>query len=335
MEKKQRDIGDEIRAGLEAQGYYIVRGHVTPERCDEIRAEFFKYLEEVAPHFKADDISSWDLKNLPPRIHGLLQHYGVGTQKHAVMARSELEPLFERFWKTDRLFTSFDGTSFAVNPYRITGRPNSLSTDTRCEGNLHLDQTSEGFSSVQAGLAVTTQGPNCRLFTCIPRSHLYHGEIMEAERKKTKPIQKDWVVLEDEILLIKHGLERVRVPLEKGDVIFWDSRLVHGSTEFQDPSPYRAYRLQVFVSMAPIPSDPKIYAQQLAKRKKYWSESRTTRHCAKIVTVFPKQPRTYGRDCSMFKTPPPFMDLTEREKQFHGLVAYPSVEEESEKETVA
>lgn len=377
-EKRQKGVEYDrefIMKELKENGYVVLKNVVSAEKCEEIKNDFLEYMEKLEPDFKKDDKSTWTNDVLPFRTRGLLQHFKVGTQPHAVKARDAVKHVFETIWETDKLLTSFDGTSFAMKP-KVCKMKNLQDWIEKTEkvDPIHIDQTTEGFSSVQGGLAVVNQSENCKVFLVVPKSHLYHHRLMriaqkeqlvktkekydqvlkemnqvvaemEKERtaeldskydkleKKKKVLEKEipmwndthWLILSENMKesLKRKGLKRVRVPMEAGDFVLWDSRCVHSSSDFTKEADPTEFRLQVFVSMAPVPADAKVYKKEIEKRKKYWEKGVTTKHSAQILRPFPLKPFVHaGQKIADFTKIESYNELTPEQQKLHGLIAY-------------
>ena len=333
-------MGEAIWDELTRNGYCLLKGVVEKEKCDEIADKFFDYMEYIQEDFKRDDKTTWTQDILPIRTRGLLQHYGVGVQEHAVMARMAVKPVFETLYPNEQLTCSFDGTSFAPRPkvFKFANLQDWKLKHLEVE-KVHVDQTTKGCTSIQGGLALVDQGENCKVFVVVPGSHHIHEEIMKIRQKnkqeKSKALKKQrvelplwdneqWLIMDEEMeaLLAEKGLKRVRVPMEKGDFVLWDSRCVHSSADFTKQCGQDDYRLQVFVSMAPRIKDPVAYEKEVEKRKKAFHDCRTSKHSARELRLFPKNPRAYVPDTRQLCTPRPAKDLTEEALKLHGLLKY-------------
>lgn len=351
----------ELLEALHRDGYVVVKNAVSKQDCETIQTEFFDYLEKLVPGFHRNDRSTWTSKILPNRAHGLIQQYRVGTQAHAVHSRTAVKPVFDALYGNQELTCSFDGTCFAPCPSRFHfNNLEDWKEKTYKFESIHIDQTSEGFKSVQGGLAVVDQSENGKVFMCMPGSHKYHKEIMtmhqkdcEAERKRLEEIvdqaqkkqktetaklkkmpksfplwkEDNWLIMTDEMkaFLKKRGLERIRVPLKQGDVVLWDSRTVHYSSDFTRACNRLEYRLQVFVSFAPRLRG-EAYEAEIKKRQQGWKEGRTS-HCqAQQLKFFSMAPRTRSQEdkdkVNSMNPVESFNELTLEEKKFHGLVKY-------------
>lgn len=322
MNKKMKTgLLNELKNQLAVDGYAVIPNYVDEENCELINTYFWDYMETLNPLLKREDKTTWTTLNLPANTRGLIQHYNCGFQKHAVHARKLLAPLFEHLHGTDKLVSSFDGTSFSRKPknhkYKDLEDWSIRGWETDA---FHIDQTTEGFKCVQAGLAVIEQDEDSHVFICVPGSHLYHEEIMKLNGGFKKG---DWLVMNDETkaFLKSKNLELKRIALEKGSVVCWDSRTAHSSSGYCKTSNPETTRLQVFVCMAPASNDKQIFNLEFEKRNKGYEEGRVSRHNPITVSLFPKNPRLYAPAQMKFNIPKS-IELDEEEKKLHGLLSY-------------
>ena len=335
-----------VRAELEENGYVVIRNAVSVEVCDEIQSLFMDYMEGLTNgKFQRDDRSTWTNEILPNRTKGLIQHYNVGMSKHAIRSRMEVKYIYEALFGTDKLTCSWDGTSFTTTP-RVFPFKNLEDWKDKCweKTPVHVDQTDLGFNSVQGGLAITKQYEDGHVFVCVPKSHLHHEELLrlgqeqlneenEARRKedekngsKKRPkrsIEEHWLIMgeKQQEYMRAHGLVMKRVPLERGDFVLWQSRLVHASAGYCRTTDVDSFRLQVFVSMAVASNDP----AEIAKRQKYVELKRTSKHSARDMRYFGATSRIYSaeqKEKHEALTIPDCPEMSEEEKKLHGLIPY-------------
>jgi ectoine hydroxylase-related dioxygenase (phytanoyl-CoA dioxygenase family) len=343
---------------LRTKGYCVVKSVVSVERCKELENEFFDYMENLQPKFKRNDQTTWTNELLPTRTRGLLQHYAVGTQAHAVHARTECLPIFQALFPEQELTCSFDGTSFAPRPkvFKFADLKDWENKQRQKEA-VHIDQTTEGFCSIQGGLALVDQPLDSKVFVVMEGSHHHHEKIMQIQKErrvrekeeilaqismntpeKKKLLAKlrqypkgdvpvwydeNWLIMTDEMMdyLEQENITRKRISLDTGDLVLWDSRCVHASADFTKRSIPNSYRLQVFVSFAPRLPNGVEYDREIKKRTNAFFSGRTSKHSAQILRLFPIAPRTYGKRETL-ESVYSYEELTEEEKKFHGLIHY-------------
>jgi ectoine hydroxylase-related dioxygenase (phytanoyl-CoA dioxygenase family) len=355
---------ESLREALDRDGYVVVPNVLDdPERLASL---FWDYMEGLTMgRVRRDSKESLTQANRPVHTRGLLQHYNCGLQRYAIETRMAVKPVFEALWGTDKLTSSFDGTSFTWQRKTYTHKDLRAWRKDAWNEKLHIDQTEYGFSSVQGGVALTRQRENEHVFVCVPGSHRYHEQLLEISVRAAlsdwskvsdsvkKALHRDgvteyhimgwdamtaeakdkvmkiglkmktlhWEVMSDNqktFLREKCDLKVVRVPLEAGDMVLWDSRTVHTSATYTKDSDQNACRIQVFVAMKPAVNTP----EEIEKRAKAFEAGRVSKHSADYIRLFPKQPHTHGSNPAPCEIPPSDPNMTDEEKRLHGLIPY-------------
>jgi hypothetical protein len=184
--------GEEMREVLARDGYFVMKDVFEEKTCDALKDSCWDYLERMCPGVDRNDPSTRRDDTMPLNMKGLIQQHNIGFQPFSVDAHLMAKPLYEKFWGTDKLVCSFDGVSITENRKRAHYK--SLADwKEKCwdKNEVHIDQTTPGFFSVQGGLAITDQEEDEHVFLCIPGSHHYHEDILRigkecAERECAK-----------------------------------------------------------------------------------------------------------------------------------------------------
>ena len=275
---------------LEKDGCCIVRNVVATETLDVITSEFFDYIEAFQPGFQRNDISTWARVGLPLVHHGLMC---LGTQKHAVHARTACKPVFDSLFNTKDLLCSFEGTHFNPPPRRV----NTCGDIWYNPLNLQMVETRNIYSlrndMIQGILNLEDQTEESSLFYVLPKSHLFHEELLllKDDSVYLNPDMKDY--------LDYKGIRPQGVVLNRGDILLWQPHLVVGKGKASIKS--SRYSLQVQMTFG-LRRDN----HQQLKRTKYFQQARTTLH-----SLRPLPP-----DRSLRKPFP----LTDDEVRYHGLI---------------
>lgn len=249
-----------VKEQLNLQGYAVLESGIDVVELDSIKTEAEEWLSIVAP-------------TIPP--HGVIKFYEVAHQ--AFMWRIRTHPkiiaLFEALYETNGLVASFDGVGYIP--------PNLKRKDTNW---LHSDQRPSdcGFKCFQGAVALTSN--EARTFQCVPQSHLkLQGYYQKYPPKDASRFQKAPHFLEYDATS-----EATTVPLKMGQILIWDSRLLHQNV-------YGAgcgeKRLVAYVSYLPRRG---CSATQKSKRLKYFETRRATSHWAYPVAVSGLQPQVWG-----------------------------------------
>lgn len=317
--------GKEIKDRLAENGYVVVRRVVSMEKVNEILKECYAWLKEASEdeEFDGNKPETWN-KNAdkwPIHTRGLIQHYNVAWQKFFVDARMEVKKVFEEIYGTKDLVSSFD--SISVTRRSKTFKYKSVSdwmakayvkSIKGYSDKLHVDQTSNSLARcIQSGLAFIDQDTEDHVFTCVPKSHSIHEEVLGGKLDAS-----EWRVMgEREIELFKqHHMYPVRVPLKAGDVVMWDSRTAHASSSYCANSKSTARRVQLFVCMKPSGD---MDEKQRAIRKRAYEEGICSKHDPLPVRLFSKTPRSFSKPPT-FKKMSSYDGMTMDERKLHGLM---------------
>lgn len=210
---------------------------------------------------------NWWASNGPLEIpaHGVFKFHRVGHSAFAWWTRTRptVRRVFQDLWGTENLITSFDGFGYW-----------SEKMNRRNTNWMHVDQAPNDpvYRCVQGSVAFTES----RSFMVAPGSHRKFESYMADHN-------------------LAHGSAWQKVPefyesatvvsVEPGDMILWDSRTAH-QNRYQPVE-----RLTQYVCMLPRSRAPE---RQLEKRRKYFTEKRTTSHWPTPIRVNGLQPQVYG-----------------------------------------
>jgi hypothetical protein len=216
------------------------------------------------------------------------------------------ERVFEKLYGTQELHCSKDGFTLQ----RPTQEELGLTP------NDHFDQGSDlhGLQCIQGSVALTDQEHDDGCFLCWPGSHKYHREIVNGRRKRGR---EDFIILNDQEkeLLHRKGIEPLRVPVRKGDMILFRSDLAHkGAMPIGKRENFRAV---VYICMLPAALTPEeVYADKL----KAYQKLETGCHWPNREEWFGIK-RELAIDIKPFYKKPP--TLTQRQRLLYGLDRYP------------
>ena len=262
-----KTLHDDVRKSLEENGYAVVKNVLTPEEVKEARVMFDEWRASVP---------NLDKQHNTVDPHGIYKHHEAGHQKHAWFIRTcpNVQEVFKKFWKTDELVVSFDGSCY-------------IGPECRKKDNCwtHTDQApnSVGLKCIQGFVALTTNKQ--RTLVVYEGSHLEHEKYFkENDIKGTK----NWFKFdEDYVASLKDRRRVLHVPA--GALVLWESRTYH-QNQYGKPG---EERLVQYISYLPK-NDPKNNERMRKKRLNYFDTRRTTSHWAYPISVNGKQPQTYG-----------------------------------------
>uniref|UniRef100_A0A7S0ZSD3 Phytanoyl-CoA dioxygenase n=1 Tax=Noctiluca scintillans TaxID=2966 RepID=A0A7S0ZSD3_NOCSC len=301
-------FAQDVKTRLETDGYAVLRAVLSPAEAEAEYNRMWRFVETVSPGVSRNDPNSWKAtKTVDPWPHAsrdMMQLHQAGwvfNELRETLATRVFEPLYG----TTALHCSKDGFCFQ----RPTKQPlKRRSID-------HFDQSGQkvGLHCIQASVALLDQEEEDGCFLCWPQSHRFHAGIAS----KSKPV--DWYVLSDsdKATLSDAGLEAIRVPVQRGDVLLWRSDLAHSAAT---PIGVRhGFRAVVYVCMLPAHLTPEpVYAR---KREAY-QKLHTGSHWPDKESWFFKR-WNFGRQSlnatPYHNTPPEF---NKRLQQLYGLIRY-------------
>lgn len=274
---------EECIAQLERDGYCVVPDVLTEEQADEGASRMWDWLESMAPgHLNRNDPSTWTNKNLPYRLHGIIQQYYAGHQQYVWDLRDipRVGECFAELWSVklekeltrDDMLVSFDAVNITL-PWESNAQKSKVWP--------HSDQraTVKGFACAQGFLNLqhTTEDDGCLVVW--RGSHHLHARYCEERKEyleeKGVNLNRDWIKLPDRDAswFEERGCEMVRVAAPKGSLVLWDSRAIHCNSQARQGR--KTLRQVVYVCMVPreFATD-----RQLEKKWDNFVLKRTTSH---------------------------------------------------------
>lgn len=248
-------------AELKENGYVVI-DLFDSEKSEKYLKEFNKWNESIVD------------KPIPP--HGVISHYQIGHQPFTWSLRTEdkLIEAFKQAYETkDDLVVSFDGWGYI---------PSNLKRKDK--DWFHIDQPPKRteFACYQGQVAMTDNEE--RTFRCIPGSHKYFKDHF-TEFPSKNPSSGFQKINFD--FYISKGLEPKNIPLKRGQLLIWESRLVHCNRYGEAGET----RVVAYVSYLPR---SKATSAQLKKRIQAFENKRTTSHWAYPLKINSLQPQVYG-----------------------------------------
>jgi hypothetical protein len=238
---------------------YIVIPVISEESADKYYSKF----------------KSWsnNLRTIP--AHGVISHYEIGHQPFMWELRVEEEVMkpYKEIYGESGLVVSFDGMGYI---------PSTLNRKDRDWWHVDQEPKNPEFKCIQSFVSLTNNTE--RVFQCIKGSHKYFEEYFNKNQSKTssKAWQKVNVEYFEDI-----GLEKIQVNVKKGEMVLWDSRLVHCNRYGNSGEE----RLVAYISYRPR---SKMTEQQGKKRLAAFENRRTTSHWAYPIRLNSLQPQVYG-----------------------------------------
>ena len=230
-------------------GYAVIPSVIAREEAEKYQQAALDWLKSFDnPELDLSDPSTWTPSNLPfiSEIN-TCNHYGVVHERF--MWDIRLEPrvieVFSKLWKTDELLVSFDALNITL-PRRPGHVPRKKWP--------HVDQSPyrKGQECVQGIVNLSKAGPDDGGLTVLPGTHKITEEFFREHTDKSMWTRRDFYRYSDEEIawFTEQGYKEHKVEAEPGDLIIWDSRLVHFGAEPTERS--SVIRTVVYVSYAPV-----------------------------------------------------------------------------------
>ncbi len=256
----------------------MVRDVICHEDCDRLAAEYHKWLEKFRDRH-------------PQNIKSIIHKYTVSHLAPTWEVRLKVKHVFAKLWETDKLLSSMDGIAIGAPPETSKSK---FAEDVK--SSLHLDQGQArmGLHAYQGAVYLEEAQASDWCFQVLERSHVHHEDFFKeydpnpfSEFRKLSIEEVDWYKSRD--------CFNVRVPVSKGAVLLWDSRLVHdGAPPKHGRQNSKRWRYVTFVSMTPA-----IWAAEKdiqLKKKAYHSIQPTKHWSSDGVGLFREYKPNHGID---------------------------------------
>lgn len=226
------------RSELRECGYTLIRSVVSSWQCRKWRETADAHPAECHAHSRL----MWDIR----------------TRRRALLK------VFASFWGTSELIVGFDGIG-----HRRPGETFELDWHVD-QNSLHEEGSEDGCACLQGILALSEMDERTGGTELLRGSHRMHAAIMA--RSGHEEAEDDWeyypIAGNDEAF---RDCGAVRPTLSPGDLLLWDSRLVHRVVAPSSPTE----RMVAYVSMT-----PRRFATEevLSKRRRAYELGISTTH---------------------------------------------------------
>jgi len=241
---------------LHDHGYVVVKNVVLPEEVSTAKSLLWDWLESLGSGIKRDDIRTWKDSNWPgATFAGFMSTYGGGHCQAAWYLRGlpKVNQTFAHIWKTDELLTSMD-TFINWRPW--WNNPFEDEDWLPIVERLHCDQNpvmKRGFQCVQGMIPLLPVTKESGGLQVVPDTNTDQVQDYLKNHYPGTRMGLDWCELRHDDKFIGKG---TLVEAGPGDLILWDSRLIHGglvgtgkkSTDSDSPE---LARLALTVCMTP------------------------------------------------------------------------------------
>ena len=298
-------LTDQHLEDLEKKGYTVVPEVISPEECDTAIRQYQKWLSQ----FK----HSW-----PPSYNGIINEFNTGHMTPTWEVRLKVKKIFAQLWKTEKLLTSFDAIAI--------GRPPEGGKEAFQKPGqhwLHTDQDASrvGLHAYQGAVYLEEQCEDDWTFQVMEGSHKLLENLYEQfhEAARESSALGYYNLLPEEIQFYKDSgcPNIVRVPVPKGGMALWDSRLIHANARpLEDREHPDRWRYTIFVSMTPA-----IWASEedIKTHKEAYEQTMMTSHWSSTRI---KPYVSLGRADIMYPEVVPEIARTDEAKRLSGALQY-------------
>lgn len=259
------------QAELEKNGFVVIKGAVPHDRAVKYQEKAYEWLKSFPTELDFDNPDTWVEKNLllQSKIN-TFHSYCVVHEKFMWDARQEPGVLnaFSKLWNTNELLVSFDSLNVTF-PNR-KDKPRKPAWE-------HIDQSPmrRGIHCVQGIINLSPSGPEDGGLVVYPGSHKFNDEFFDTATERSSWLPKDLYMFQPEQLdwFKARGCHPYKVCADVGDLILWDSRLIHYGSEPSEKS--NQIRTIIYAAYTPAKwATP----EQLAIKKKVFEDYGGTTH---------------------------------------------------------
>jgi len=303
-----------IMRHIDEDGYIVLPGILSTAEADAELARAWQYVERVSPSIKHSDWNTWwgsggGPDPWPHAQRDMMQLHQAGWV-FSDLREKVAERVFEKLYGTKDLHVSKDGFTFQRPTNGELGRT----------PNDHYDQGHRwaGLQCIQGSVALSDQSEKDGCFKVWPGSHNHREEILSGCRHQ-KARNSDFIIMsaDEHDLLRQRGIEPLRVPVKRGDVILWRSDVGHcGAPPIGrcDTSRVVAYVCCLPAALTPEP----VYEQ----KQRAYQRLETGCHYPNREEWFSAGDKHKQLTWRPYLTKPP--ELTQRQRQLYGLERYNS-----------
>lgn len=301
---------ERVLAELQDQGFSVVEDVLSAEECQRYSNEFKSWVSQYKDH-----------DSTYGSFESLVQSYRIGHFNASWAVRLKVKAVFTEIWGTEKLLSSVDGVAVSPPPESMPGQPRFRNDKTF----LHLDQGANrlGLHAYQSGVYLEESSTSDHCFRVLKGSHKFIQQFYDHFPLAAKESSSfEYYELRDEEIkwYSDLGCPQTTVPVPKGGMVLWDSRLVHDNARPIKGRPHSdRWRHVVFVCMTPAK-----WAKQSdikTKRTAYENLLLTTHWLSQNVSTFPMYHPT-GKEGIQELTELPEIATTKDAKLLMGVEEY-------------
>ncbi|KIV99694.1 uncharacterized protein PV09_08627 [Verruconis gallopava] len=321
VEFEPREYGD-WRDEFHKNGCVLIKNVISKERAAYYAQKQLDWLKKFDLGFDENDESTWTAEHLPVSFKGgMYFSYGSAHEKMAWEARMEPKviEIFEQLWETKELIVSFDGMNISL-PRR---------KDLQWSPWPHTDQNQrrKGMQAVQGLLNYAPNGDKDGGLVLMKGSAKLFDEFFKVKRESyahedAPPPELEYMDLflfsdKDVKWFEERGCELIKINMEPGDFVLWDSRTMH----YAKLPEGNQIRHAQYICMTPR----KFASEQTIKlRKECFDNFYGTTHWPHInVRPSDEMPMRNGEVCPKYRKEPfEKPEVTDRMLQLVGVKEY-------------
>ncbi|MGC4042492.1 MAG: phytanoyl-CoA dioxygenase family protein [Armatimonas sp.] len=241
---------------FEENGYVVVEGIVSKEKCEAVVSDIHAFLEMTD-----GDRESWYQGK---RGRSGLAHIHQMQSLWDIRQDPAVHAAFARLYGTEKLWVSMDRTSM-----KVPSDPNHPEFEDR--GFLHWDMDTSTDPAtwtffVQGVLVLRDTDASMGGFQCVPG---FHGQNLK-DWIPTQPADRN--PMHPALDTLPEGKSVVPIPAKQGDLVIWDRTLAHGNGHNKGNLPRFAQYLTMYPAGTEEAAVDRVACWQGVRAPHFWEK---------------------------------------------------------------